>query len=303
MPNGISELHALQLLELSNNTLHGTVPTGIRALSALKILSLHTNQFQGQFPWGAVSATGLLALKLGANRFSGTIPESLSALSMLELLLVGNNSLEGALTSIASASLSSLSVLHYAMSPPEPSAAHCGGLDVAGTVPRTISALSKLKGVVFENNRLSGTICHLSAMPRLEEPRIGGNNFTACAGMSPACVPPTCSWQLVAVAGPLGDMMLGQNDAATEQAEAAMEQLHEAEVAPEVTASPSPSHGMWDMENDAEHPAVNTARAALRDMAERIAAGAKGAVAYHAAKQAEQEARQAAATSSAHEEL
>jgi hypothetical protein len=101
----------------THNTLHGTVPTGISALSALKILSLHTNQFQGQFPWGAVSATGLLALKLGVNRFSGTIPESLSALSMLELLLVGNNSLEGALTSIASASLSSLSVLHYAMSP------------------------------------------------------------------------------------------------------------------------------------------------------------------------------------------
>ena len=157
-------------------------------------------------------------------------------------------------------------------------------------MPRTISALSKLKGVGFENNRLSGA-------------RLDGNNFTACTGMSPACVPPTCSWQLVAVAEPLGDTLIGKNDAATEPADVAMEQLREAEVATEVAASPSPSHGMWDMEDDAEHPAVSTARAALRDMAERIAAGAKGAVAYHAAKQAEQEARQAAATSSAHEEL
>ena len=111
-------------------------------------------------------------------------------------------------------------------------------------MPRTISALSKLKGVGFENNRLSGA-------------RLDGNNFTACTGMSPACVPPTCSWQLVAVAEPLGDTLIGKNDAATEPADVAMEQLHEAEVATEVTASPSPSHGMWDMEDGAPWTARN----------------------------------------------
>ncbi|KAL6901990.1 hypothetical protein ACP4OV_004866 [Aristida adscensionis] len=67
----------LSFIDLSNNSLNGSLPTGIGDLSILTLLNLHQNNFTGQIPKAITKLKHLLYIDLSSNHFSGSIPNGL----------------------------------------------------------------------------------------------------------------------------------------------------------------------------------------------------------------------------------
>jgi hypothetical protein len=67
----------LSIVDLSNNTLSGSLPVGIGDLSALTLLYLHQNNFTGQIPKSITKLKNLLYIDLSSNNFSGSISDGL----------------------------------------------------------------------------------------------------------------------------------------------------------------------------------------------------------------------------------
>ena len=80
-----------RFLDLSANSIGGTIPTGITALTSLQFLYLARNAFSGSIPVGIGSMTALWFLDLSDQTMdktgpglSGTLPSSLGALTALQ---------------------------------------------------------------------------------------------------------------------------------------------------------------------------------------------------------------------------
>uniref|UniRef100_A0A0D3FHU7 non-specific serine/threonine protein kinase n=1 Tax=Oryza barthii TaxID=65489 RepID=A0A0D3FHU7_9ORYZ len=67
----------LSFVDLSNNSLNGSLPSGIGALSGLALLNLCQNNFSGQIPREITKLKHLIYIDLSKNNFNGTIPEDL----------------------------------------------------------------------------------------------------------------------------------------------------------------------------------------------------------------------------------
>nr|GLL35397.1 leucine-rich repeat receptor-like protein kinase PXC2 [Ipomoea trifida] len=111
----------LRYLNLSYNSLSGTLPNttlhlenncqidlsynefageGVKAeyhntLALLKLIDLSANQLTGQIPEGLTSLYELVSLNLSRNHFSGNIPEKIGQLTQLNSLDLSNNRLTG----------------------------------------------------------------------------------------------------------------------------------------------------------------------------------------------------------------
>ncbi|TVU47254.1 hypothetical protein EJB05_06847 [Eragrostis curvula] len=67
----------LSSVDLSNNSLSGSLPWGIGDLSALTLLNLRQNNFTGQIPKSITKLKNLLYIDLSSNHFNGSIPDGL----------------------------------------------------------------------------------------------------------------------------------------------------------------------------------------------------------------------------------
>jgi Leucine-rich repeat (LRR) protein len=88
-------LSALQILDLSQNNLGGTIPATLGNLPLLSTLRLNNNQLTGQIPsdiWGARSLT---LVYLNANQLTGSIPEPAGRAQLLQVLVLDSNKLTG----------------------------------------------------------------------------------------------------------------------------------------------------------------------------------------------------------------
>nr|XP_027186036.1 receptor-like protein EIX2 [Cicer arietinum] len=81
--------------DLSNNNFIGDIPNEITKLSGLLVLNLSRNHISGQIPETISNMHQLSSLDLSSNRLSGTIPSSLSSLSFLGSIDLSNNNLVG----------------------------------------------------------------------------------------------------------------------------------------------------------------------------------------------------------------
>ncbi|XP_042484420.1 probable leucine-rich repeat receptor-like protein kinase At1g35710 [Macadamia integrifolia] len=81
-------LPSLTRLDLTNNTLLGSVPSNIPNIS---------NQFSGSIPYQMGSLKNLTVLTLFSNNLSGSVPESLRNLSNLQQLSLNQNNLIGSI--------------------------------------------------------------------------------------------------------------------------------------------------------------------------------------------------------------
>lgn len=86
-------------LDLSYNSLSGTLPEKFGSMSYLQVLNLGHNKLTGHIPdsFGGLKAIGVL--DLSHNNFQGSIPGSLGTLSFLSDLDVSNNNLSGLIPS------------------------------------------------------------------------------------------------------------------------------------------------------------------------------------------------------------
>lgn len=177
-------------ITLSSNNLDGSLPAW-GALDYLEILNLSNNQLSGtipNFPLPDPASPGLKEIALGYNQLTGNIP-SLSALTYLTSVTLGDNQLDGVIPNLSGLTylerlylwdnqlssnipdLSSLSALRYfnvnnnQLTGPFPYVATLTNLEgvwlsgnqLSGTIP-DLSANTALKSLTFDNNRLSGEI-------------------------------------------------------------------------------------------------------------------------------------------------
>ncbi|KAF5178768.1 Inactive LRR receptor-like serine/threonine-protein kinase BIR2 [Thalictrum thalictroides] len=103
VPDSLQFCYSLQNLDLSDNSLSGSIPSRIcKWLPNLVNLDLSGNDLSGNIPPELVECQYLNTLVLGNNKLSGSIPYQLSRLSRLKKVSVPNNDLSGEIPSFLS---------------------------------------------------------------------------------------------------------------------------------------------------------------------------------------------------------
>ncbi len=169
IPESISALRKLEVLDLSSNRLQGGVPVSLFTISTLERIDLSGNRLQGSIPGprtrpvprlselnlarnylqGSIEfATKFAHLKdldLSSNLFQGCVPKSLGQLSRLEMLDLSRNRLNCEIPDNLGnlSSLKALSIMHN---------------QIRGILPERIGEMSKLEGLDVSFNNLTGEL-------------------------------------------------------------------------------------------------------------------------------------------------
>uniref|UniRef100_A0A1J3HZE1 Putative inactive leucine-rich repeat receptor-like protein kinase n=1 Tax=Noccaea caerulescens TaxID=107243 RepID=A0A1J3HZE1_NOCCA len=143
--SGIWKLQRLRLLDLSFNSLSGSIPLGIFSLHNLKVLHLQRNQFSGSLPSDIGLCPHLNRVDLSFNRFSGELPRTLQRLTSLNHLDLSNNLLSGDFPAWIG-DMTGLVHLDFSSN------------DITGKLPSSIGNLRSLKDLILSKNKLSGEI-------------------------------------------------------------------------------------------------------------------------------------------------
>lgn len=153
-------------LNLSSNSLSGTIPADLEDLIKLKWLYLDHNILTGTIPSELGNLPNLLDLGLVNHSLEGSIPTNLSNLSSLEVLYLGYNDLSGNIPSQLGG-LSNLQDLSLSNN------------DLDGTIPPQLGTLSNLKQLTFNDNNLTGKIPdELGNLSALQTLMLNGNPLT-----------------------------------------------------------------------------------------------------------------------------
>ncbi|KAF9910534.1 hypothetical protein EC991_006352 [Linnemannia zychae] len=112
VPNELSELVNLLILDLSNNDLTGSIPESYSKLSHLRRLDLSSNQITGDFPVAVTKMMKIQELVLKNNYMKGPLPKEVLKLKQLTELSIANNDFDGLLPEGIFTSLTKLRVIN-----------------------------------------------------------------------------------------------------------------------------------------------------------------------------------------------
>ncbi|PKI62415.1 hypothetical protein CRG98_017221 [Punica granatum] len=142
-------LPQLEFLDLSHNSLDGTIGSQLDGLVSLRSLNLSSNSFGGSLPVPVGSSgakfPALQDLKLSTNNFHGPIPPQIADYPSLVLIDLSFNSLNGTLPGTLG-QLQDLQVLILSAN------------DLSGPIPHTLSNLSKLSRFSANQNHFTGAV-------------------------------------------------------------------------------------------------------------------------------------------------
>ncbi|XP_039135930.1 MDIS1-interacting receptor like kinase 2-like [Dioscorea cayenensis subsp. rotundata] len=147
IPRTLSALDKLTSLEISNNGLETSDFSEFKAMPTLTHLSLRSNNFPTmELPSFILNCTNLTVLDLSVNEFNGTMPDSLGTnLVNLRCLNLSFNSFSGSIPS-SIGNMASLEHLDMSFNLLE------------GKLPSTMSQLENLTYLDLSNNKLNGAI-------------------------------------------------------------------------------------------------------------------------------------------------
>ena len=166
IPEQLSTLSSLRLLDLGHNRLNGEIPPELASLSSLRTLVLRDNKLSGGIPPEITNLSELEILLLGGNMLSGEIPPEIGNLSELELLNLSGNMLSGEIPPEI-ANLTNLVNLDL------------GSNELTGEIPPWIGNLSNLDQLNLGGNQLSGQIPpEIGNLTGLTDLRLGPNQLS-----------------------------------------------------------------------------------------------------------------------------
>ncbi|PIN10653.1 Serine/threonine protein kinase [Handroanthus impetiginosus] len=170
IPESISTLEYLTVLDLSFNSFSGNFPTAILNCSKLQYLDLSQNLFVGNIPANIDLLKSLQHLDLSANNFTGDIPPEIGNLTQLKNLHLYMNLFEGSYPKEIS-NLVNLETLRLAYNGFSPAAIppEFGKLrnlkyiwmrqaNVVGEIPESFVNLSSLEHLDLAENDMEGEI-------------------------------------------------------------------------------------------------------------------------------------------------
>nr|XP_023926605.1 receptor-like protein EIX1 [Quercus suber] len=169
------EMSHLRALDLSGNSLIGSIPSSINELRDLHSLLLSNNYLSGNIDYHWESMQSLVYIDLSKNNLSGGIPSSMCSLYSLMWLQLSNNNFSGNLSlCLKFASSKSLVTLDL------------GENRLSGTIPKWIGeSLPNITILSLRGNMLSGNIpkqlCNITSIHVLD---LAQNNFS---GSIPSC--------------------------------------------------------------------------------------------------------------------
>ncbi|XP_058082408.1 MDIS1-interacting receptor like kinase 2-like [Magnolia sinica] len=156
-------------LDLSDNTLTGTIPAHISTLYKLKTLNLFANEIGGSIPLEIGNLVNLNELDLSINHLNGSIPSTIGNLTKLSILYLDQNRISGSIPSQIGnlQALVELTLFQNNLTGPIPPA--LGNLSnltilylyktqVSGSIPPEIGNLVNLKELDLSTNLLTGSI-------------------------------------------------------------------------------------------------------------------------------------------------
>ncbi|XP_057969381.1 receptor-like protein 15 [Malania oleifera] len=103
----------LEVLNLEDNFLSGSIPPSIRALPSLKALSLARSKINGSLPPDLCELNKLQELDLSDNNLEGTLPPCLNNLTNLRLLDLSKNQFIGKLSKSLISSLTAMEYIDF----------------------------------------------------------------------------------------------------------------------------------------------------------------------------------------------
>ncbi len=200
VPAHFFDFTKLEVLDLSRNNLDGELPNNpvLSPFTKLWYLSLHSNNIEGQIPEGMTYLKSLKHLDLSVNNLTGPIIDELGKLTSLEYLFLGNNDFEPMrvpewirnLTNIEELSLKGNNL--YGEIPDwigeldQLTLLDLGSNSLNGTLPDSMGNLRKLWILILNSNNLSGNIpSSFRQIKDLEVMIIDDNNFKGNA--DPVC--------------------------------------------------------------------------------------------------------------------
>ncbi|KAH9292858.1 hypothetical protein KI387_041952 [Taxus chinensis] len=95
LPGEISKIVMAQAIDISGNQLHGMIPNAIGDCTALEHLNLSRNAFESRIPDTISKLQNLQEMDLSVNFLSGSIPLSLRRLKVLRYMNLSFNNLSG----------------------------------------------------------------------------------------------------------------------------------------------------------------------------------------------------------------
>ncbi|KAK9117938.1 hypothetical protein Scep_016031 [Stephania cephalantha] len=182
-------LPAIRVLDVSYNVLDGSVDMGIcRNMTRIEVLNLASNNLRGAVPAGLGNCTSLQKLFLSSNCLSGNLPNELFKLKQLSWLRLDQNSLSGRLDGIGNLSnLVQLDISNNQYSGFLPDIfGSLGKLErfaadsnnFSGPLPSSLSSSQSLQIVSLRGNLLTGSInFNCTSMARLSSLDLGSNKF------------------------------------------------------------------------------------------------------------------------------